>query len=178
LRKYIWIIVLIIVVVSGVIWYSFVHTNQDHQIADNEQGQTDIGVVVGKIAPIVTLDGVDGKMVQVGGPDNVYVLNFWASWCPPCRAELPELAQFASKYKGSVQFYAINLQESEEKATGFLKQGGYNLPILFDKDGTVAQTFRVAAIPTTIVIDSKGVIRYRKSGGVTLDELETVIKGL
>lgn len=178
LRRYIWIIALIIVVVIGGIWYSLNNTNQDHQFADNQQEQPQIGVVVGKVAPIFTLDSLDAKKAQVGGAGNTYVLNFWASWCPPCRAELPELAQFASKYSRSVQFYAINLQESEEKATGFLKQGGYNLPILFDKDGTVAQTFRVTAIPTTIVIDSKGIIRYRKSGGVTLGELETVIKGL
>lgn len=177
-RRYWGIIALIIMAAIAGILYNFTAGSQKQSVADKAQVNNETGVTTGKTAPAFTLTSLDGKTVQVGTPCKLYVLNFWASWCPPCRAEIPELIKFADKYGSQVQFYAINLQEPEEKVTAFLQQNGYIIPVLLDKNGTVAQTFRVSAIPTTIVVDSQGIIRYRKTGGVTLGELEGIMEGL
>ena len=136
------------------------------------------GVLIGNLLPKFQLAGLDGTATSVGVPGKITVLNFWATWCPPCRAEMPELNEFVRQYGSSVDFYAINIQESPEKVTAFLAQGNLIMPVLFDKDGTVAQTFRVSAIPTTLITDKTGVIRFRKAGAVTMSELEKIIKEL
>ncbi|SEJ80137.1 thiol:disulfide oxidoreductases, DsbE subfamily protein [Propionispira arboris] len=142
------------------------------------QAQAETGVSVGKEMPTFTANNLNGENVQVGGTGVPYVLNFWATWCPPCKAELPELNEFANAHTEDVQFYAINIEESENTITDFLQNTGYSLPILLDADGSISQEFRVRAVPTTIVVDSQGVIRYRKTGGVTKEELENVLSTL
>ena len=142
------------------------------------QAQAEIGVSVGKEMPTFTANNLNGENVQVGGTGVPYVLNFWATWCPPCKAELPELNEFANAHTEDVQFFAINIEESENTITDFLQNNGYSLPVLLDADGSISQEFRVRAVPTTIVVDSQGVIRYRKTGGVTKEELENVLSNL
>lgn len=136
------------------------------------------GVLVGNALPEFTLLNPAGQESKVGMPGKVTVINFWATWCPPCRAEMPELSLFAGKHSAAVNFYAINIQETPDKVTGYLQQNNLAMPILLDKQGDVARTFRINAIPTTIVADKQGVIRFRKSGPVTNSELEGIIKGL
>ncbi len=177
MRKWKWIVGVMIVAVLG--GYGLFSINQPQAVPGKQQAaQSGTGVTIGKVAPAFKLDSLAGKTVEVGGGGQIYVINFWASWCPPCRAEFPELVRFAHSYNGKVQFYAVNLQESNEQVSDFLQQQGYELPVLLDRDGTVAKLFKVTAIPTTLVVDSQGIIRYRKSGGVTFSELETVIKEL
>jgi thiol-disulfide isomerase/thioredoxin len=139
------------------------------------QAQAETGVSVGKEMPTFTANNLNGENVQVGGTGVPYVLNFWATWCPPCKAELPELNEFANAHTEDVQFYAINIEESGNTITDFLQNNGYSLPVLLDADGSISQEFRVRAVPTTIIVDSQGVIRYRKTGGVTEEELENVL---
>jgi len=91
---------------------------------------------------------------------------------------MPELDRFSQKYRQSVDFYAINIQEHSDKVSEFLKPSKYTMTVLLDSDGTVAKNFRISAIPTTIVIDKEGIIKFRKSGPVTMNELEEIMKGL
>ena len=91
---------------------------------------------------------------------------------------MPELNQFVSQYSGKVNFYAINLSEQSEVANNFMYTNGYSIPVLLDFDGAVANLFRIQYIPTTIIIDRNGVIKYRKSGPVTKSELEDIVSQL
>jgi cytochrome c biogenesis protein CcmG/thiol:disulfide interchange protein DsbE len=136
------------------------------------------GVTTGKTAPAFSLSAPDGKAVSLPVPAKITVLNFWATWCPPCREEMPELDKFAKSAGADLAFYAINLQEPADKATAFLRQNGYTMPILLDIEGAAARIWRISSIPTTVVIDKQGVVRYRKTGPVTADELAGVLKGL
>lgn len=135
------------------------------------------GVTAGKTAPRFTLEALAGGTVAAPVPGKVTVLNFWATWCPPCREEMPELAKFAAA-NPAVAFYAVNLEEAAPKVADFLREHGYTMPVLLDTRGSVAQTYRVRAIPTTVVIDRDGVVKYRKTGPVTAAELAGVIRGL
>jgi len=137
------------------------------------------GAVVGKALPSITLSDLAGKSVQVNGKGKITVVNFWATWCPPCRQEMPDLNRFAAKHQNDVAFYAINIQESAGKVSDFMAQNNYTrMEVLLDKDGAVAKRFQVSGIPTTIVVDKNGVIRFRKAGGMTMSELEGIINGL
>lgn len=135
------------------------------------------GVTVGKLAPEFSLKDLNGNLVSIGRAGKVTVINFWATWCPPCRQEMPELEQFSLSSTTGMVFYAVNIQEQAAKVVGFLNQNKYTMPVLLDSDGTVANTFRINAIPTTIIMDKAGIVRFRKTGGVTKTELENVIKG-
>ncbi|MCI6286618.1 TlpA family protein disulfide reductase [Acidaminococcus fermentans] len=129
-------------------------------------------------APGFTLKEAAGpeRTVQPGD-GKVYVINFWATWCPPCRSEMPELNTFAQKHKEKVQFYGVNLQEEGDKVQGFLKDNGYTMPVLLDQEGKAATLYKVRVIPTTVILDEKGNILQRHEGVITAQQLETLLKG-
>jgi cytochrome c biogenesis protein CcmG, thiol:disulfide interchange protein DsbE len=174
MRKRFLLIAFAVSIAAAGIWA--VAAPQPPKPADNPPAET--GVTVGKMAPQFTLQDLTGKQVTVGPAGKITVLNFWATWCPPCREEMPQLQKFAGALPSGVVFYAVNLQEPAAKASAFLEQNNYSMPVLLDSGGTVASTFKVNAIPTTVIIDKTGKIRFRKAGGVTQNELEGVIKGL
>ena len=129
-------------------------------------------------APGFTLKDTAGTSHSVQpGDGKVYVINFWATWCPPCRAEFPEMDQFAKAHKDRVAFYALNVQESGDKVQGFLQDNGYTLPVLLDRDGRAARLYSVRAIPTTVILDEKGHVLLRQEGMATDRQLEEAPKG-
>lgn len=147
--------------------------------ADVDQSSTsETGIRVGKYLSEITLEDLNGSQVTVGQSGKITVINFWATWCPPCRDEMPELNIFAQSNQQNVDFYAVNLQESNEKVSEFMNQNGYSMPILLDTNGVVAKKFQITAIPTTIIVNKHGMIKYRKSGAMTSNELEGIINSL
>ncbi|WP_094604708.1 Thiol-disulfide oxidoreductase ResA [Sporomusa silvacetica DSM 10669] len=145
---------------------------------DTSKPAVDTGVTVGKRLPEFALADLNGKETKVTLDKQLIVLNFWATWCPPCRQEMPELDKFARQHNGKLTFYAINIQEPVDKVTEFLVQNQYTMNVLTDNDGEVTKAFHINSIPTTLVIDKQGIIKYRKSGPVTAAELEGVLNGL
>ena len=137
----------------------------------------------GQAAPDFTLPSLDGGEVLLSGHLNkeVVVLDFWASWCPPCRASLPALARLAKRYAGrGVAVYAVNKEEDEQSVREFLLESRLELPVLLDTAGKVADAYGVHSIPRTLVIDKAGVIQADHLGysedleaslGRTLDSL-------
>ncbi|MBC8014373.1 MAG: TlpA family protein disulfide reductase [Sporomusaceae bacterium] len=137
-----------------------------------------IGATVGKTVPQFTLPSLDGQNIIVWPSNNITILNFWATWCPPCRSEMPELNEFFLQYGDKVTFYAINLGEEFKVVNEFMYLNRYSIPVLLDSDGDVGKLFRIQYIPTTIIVDRNGIIKYRKSGPVTKTELEDVVSQL
>jgi thiol-disulfide isomerase/thioredoxin len=170
MRKRLLSIAALAIVFIAAIWY--------YTDAATVPAAPEAGVTHGKTAPGFTLNKLDGTPVTVGKPGKITVLNFWTTWCPPCREEMPELEKFSQKYRGNVLFAAINLQEPPGKVRAYLDQNGFSMPVLLDEDGRVGGMFAIRAIPTTIILDLNGVIKFRKSGPVTSTELETVIAEL
>ena len=167
-----WSTIIGILVLAGLLGYALFDFFQPARV------QADIGATVGKRLPDFTLADLDGQQVTISGQHGAAVVNFWATWCPPCREEMPELNDFYRNNKQSVRFYAVNIQEPPEKVRQFIQQHQYDFPVVLDQDAAVAKLFQINAIPTTLVVDKHGIIQYRKAGGVTRAELEAVIEKL
>ena len=131
-------------------------------------------------APEFTVYDKDGNAVQfsdyVGKP---IVLNFWASWCPPCRSEMPHFEQKFQEYGDEVQFLMINAtdgsRETVDTASDFLQQNGYTFPVLFDSDMDAAIAYRAYSLPTTIFIDAAGNVVANAVGAISGDQLQAGI---
>ena len=166
-RKGLLLVLGLIVVMAG-FWYISSSNSNNQKLPLS----SDTGTKLGKPIASFTLDNLAGEKVTVGQPGKITVINFWATWCPPCQEEMPELDQFAKRNQQKINFYAVNLQESSGKVSDFMNKNKYTMPVLLDKEGVVAKQFQVTAIPTTIIVDKNGLIKHRKSGAMTRNELE------
>jgi len=109
------------------------------------------------------------------------VLNFWASWCPPCKSEMPSFNEMSKKYsKDKVAILMVNLTDGQREtmstAKQFIKDNNYNMKVLFDNKMNAANSYNISAIPRTIFIDKDGYIVKDDSGAITKEELESQIK--
>jgi thiol-disulfide isomerase/thioredoxin len=96
---------------------------------------------------------------------KVVLVNFWATWCAPCRAELPSMQALHVKLAGrGFEVLTVNLMESEEKIAAFRESELIDLPVLMDRDGDVARRWKVSMLPKSFVIDRQGAIRYQLLG--------------
>jgi thiol-disulfide isomerase/thioredoxin len=111
------------------------------------------------------LDGHSGNLADFQG--EVVVLNFWATWCVPCRAEMPELQAFYDDYQDEVNFIAVNVGETPEQAQGFIDELGLSFPVVLDRDATLADHFLLRGQPTTIVLNPAGEVAYQHTGVIT-----------
>jgi thiol-disulfide isomerase/thioredoxin len=113
---------------------------------------------------------------------QVVVLNFWASWCPPCRAEAPNLVEVAETTKAAgVQFVGVNVKNARDEALAFERKQGVPYPSLHDQPGVLLTRFRTLVPqvpPTTLLLDRQGRIAGRFIGGVTTRELLLPVQAL
>jgi thiol-disulfide isomerase/thioredoxin len=109
------------------------------------------------------LTGRQTSLSAFGG--KVVFLNFWATWCGPCRAEVPSMERLYKELKNEgFIIVAINSQEPAEQVSAFIEETGMSFPVLLDSTGKVGGTYAVRAIPTTYIIDPEGAIRARMVG--------------
>jgi len=124
---------------------------------------------VGKPAPQFALRNPDGQVVQLSDFDGEVVwINFWATWCGPCRRELPDIQQLAGEFEDDgLVVLTLNQGESANKATDFWEELGLDLPILLDSDGEVADQYRLIGLPNNYFIDKDGILRAFQHGFLT-----------
>ncbi|MCP3772051.1 TlpA family protein disulfide reductase [Paenibacillus sp. MZ04-78.2] len=109
--------------------------------------------------PAFTLKGLDGGEYKVGGArEKPLMLNFWASWCGPCREEAPALKQVYDRYKEQFDLYAVNVTRGDEldAVRRFVNQAQFSFPVLLDTSGETADAYRLLFVPTSFLIDRQG----------------------
>ncbi|MBC7437575.1 MAG: TlpA family protein disulfide reductase [Bdellovibrionales bacterium] len=136
----------------------------------------------GLAAPALEAQDLDGKTWRLGAlRGRAVVLNFWASWCEPCRAEMPTLQQLAEVYgPDKLTVLTVNYKENAAKASQFVRTTGMTLPVLLDPVGDLTRAWEVRTFPSTILIAADGKPRLRLRGEVDWsgDEAEKMIAGL
>ena len=125
-------------------------------------------------APQFTLDSRAGSKVSLAQyKGQVVMLNFWASWCGPCRQEMPLLENIYKKYnKMGFTLIGVNVEPDSKAAEGFLQATPVSFPVIYDKDSTVSKAYDVSGMPSTVIIDRKGNIRVLHRGYKPGDENE------
>lgn len=114
---------------------------------------------VGQTAPNFILKEPNGKTVELKDLRGQGVLiNFWGSWCAPCKKEMPYINAAYNQHLKGVKIYGINIQESPITVNAFLSRYGINFPILLDQKGAVTSAYKIVPIPTTYLIDKNGKI--------------------
>ena len=145
----------------------------------NPQGQTPSIQDKGNYKDFTVTDK-DGKTVKlsdfIGQP---IVINFWASWCGPCRSELPHFDKLAKEYEGRVRFLMVNLSgELKDRVIGFVKENGYTFPLYFDDTNSGANAYSVSSIPVTVFITAKGNVGAQRVGSMSEAVLRNYITQL
>ena len=126
----------------------------------------------------------DGNSVRLSDRrGKIVVLNFWASWCPPCKGELPDFDASYQTYGDRVDFMMVNLTQSEndpQDGAALIAQEGYTFPVYFDADGSAADSFEIRNIPVTVFLWPDGSVFHQRIGAIeesTLNEyIETMLK--
>lgn len=125
-------------------------------------------------APDFTLNAQSGKPVELTQfKGQVVMLNFWASWCGPCRQEMPLLDSIYKKYgKLGFTMIGVNVEPDSKAANDWLKQTPVTFPILYDTDSKVSKLYGVSGMPSTVILDRKGTVRMIHHGYKPGDEGE------
>ncbi len=123
-------------------------------------------------APNFTLKSLTGKNLKLSEmAGNVVLINFWASWCGPCREEMPLLNDLHKKYEPlGFTVLGVNVEEDAKNARGFLKNFPVDFPVLLDNKNQVSKQYNVIAMPTTVVVDRDGNVRFLHKGYKPGDE--------
>ncbi|MBO8162669.1 MAG: TlpA family protein disulfide reductase [Brevibacillus sp.] len=136
---------------------------------------------IGYEAPHFSLNSIDHETYRLNGPrEKPLILNFWASWCGPCREEAPVLKQLYEKYRDRLDLYAVNLTTDDnlEDAKAFVEKYELPFPILLDTEGKVGRLYLIQGIPTTFFVDRSGVIRNMMLGMPSKELFEQEVKAL
>ncbi|MBV1959325.1 MAG: TlpA family protein disulfide reductase [Pseudomonadales bacterium] len=118
------------------------------------------------VAPDFTLKSSAGQNLRLSElKGQVVMINFWASWCGPCRQEMPELNEIQKKYEDlGFTILGVNVEENPTKANELLAENPVDFPILYDTENQVTELFKVDAMPSTILVDRDGNMRYLHKG--------------
>ena len=136
--------------------------------------------LVGKKAPSFVAPKVGGQLVSLENYKNKpLVLNFWASWCPPCRDETPGMERIWRKYEDQgVVILGINVQDGEKEAERYISEFGVTFSNALDLDGSITVDYGVTGLPVTFFIDNDSVVTGRWVGSISEDRLDNWVSNL
>jgi thiol-disulfide isomerase/thioredoxin len=139
----------------------------------NEPGKVPESAPAKQKAPDFSMTDIEGTRITLSGliaNGKPIVLNFWASWCPPCKVEMPEFDKAYKETGGEVQFIMLDLtdgqRETVQKGAQYVKEQGFSFPVYFDTGQEAAYTYGIRAIPTTLFIDKDGYIVTGVQGAI------------
>lgn len=159
-----------------VVWHN--REPESNVVFQQNISRVKVGAQAGLLAPSFSLQGTDGSTYRVGGiREKAVILNFWASWCDPCKEEAPELNAMATKYREVLDIYGINVsgQDYKPNAERFIKKYALVFPVMYDLKDEVYKQYNGAVFPTNVLIDKNGVISEIILGVLSPEELEEKI---
>jgi cytochrome c biogenesis protein CcmG, thiol:disulfide interchange protein DsbE len=136
--------------------------------------------LIGEPAPVIDLHDDRGKTVSLDQyRGKVVVMNLWATWCPPCRAEMPDLQTIADQFASDgVVIVGVNQGESANRAAAFAAALGIHFPIWLDQDQRYGRAYQALGMPTTVIVGRDGVIARAFDGALTIAQMRAAIAPL
>lgn len=182
-RNAIVISLLVLLALWGLYDYNQRQSEQERAIARQQEAiEAEVGIQRGNLAPDFQLLNMEGQPVQLSDfRGKKVIVNFWATWCPPCRAEMPHMEKFYNDFSKEAVVLAVNLTNTEKNqsdVTAFIDDLGLTFPILLDEKGEVAGMYQVFAYPTSYMIDSQGIIREIFQGAINYDVMKKTISAM
>ena len=135
--------------------------------AENSEKQTIQSLSTAEPAPDFALQDLDGKLRKLSDfRGHVVAVNFWATWCPPCRKELPSMQRTYEAFQNKgFMIVGVNVGESWDTVAPFLEDFSLKYPIVLDKDSSAMAEWGIMGLPTTFIVDKQGRITHRITGG-------------
>lgn len=165
-----WVIFSAAILFAGAIWIYFSRTEANSVSAGNIPAPR-----TGFLAPDFSLADASGKLIRLSDlRGKPVLLNIWASWCGPCRAEMPAIQRVYQDYQpAGLEILAVNstTQDTPQNALAFTRELGLTFPVLFDHQGEAAQQYHIQSLPSTFFIDDEGVIQDVVIGGPMAEAL-------
>lgn len=167
--------------VSLVVWY-LARPEDDKSVSDVEITASASGPApkLGREAPDFELQSLDGSTIKLSDLRGRGVwISFWASWCPPCRAENPDIESTYEKYKDAgLAVVAVNLGENPTTVSGYVERTDLTFPVGLDWTTGVAATYRIVGIPSHYFVDADGVLRYWRIGALSREQMEEKVESI
>lgn len=193
--KKVWLSLIFMVVAGMVVWTAMDFIGKDDETADDNgqdgaliqaknpaqdnnepvENTDEVGIELGQVAPDFELETLEGEKTKLSDyRGEKVIVNFWATWCPPCREEIPDFKELYEKE--DVEILAINMGETEDKQE-MVEEFVYDeyemeFPVLKEETGDLMEEFKVFAFPTSYFIDPDGHIQYVRPGQVAYDEMK------
>lgn len=182
--------ILAITVLAGLVgWLAYdqfvAPTEADQTVEKNipDDKSVELGIQEGKRAPNFQLKNLKGEEVSLADlRGKKVILNLWATWCPPCKAEMPHMQEFYQEQQGKdVEILAVNLTTAEKDPNGvgqFVKDYGLTFPVVLDTTGEVGNAYQAFTIPTSYILDRNGVIQKRIVGPMDKEMMTELINSI
>lgn len=153
----------------------------DVEMEVEDDGAPVVGLMKGNIAPDFVLESLDGEERKLSDyRGKKVILNMWATWCPPCREEMPDMQQLHEQYgDGDVAIVAVNLTSSEqaiEDVTEFVEEYGLTFPVLLDPKEQVSGRYQIVSIPTSYILDVEGKIQQKVVGPMSFEMMSELLE--
>ncbi len=163
-------LLIFLVAIAGGAWIHWTRVPSDDEVAAR------IAAHVNFQAPDFSLTTLDGKPVSLSDlRGKVVLINFWATWCPPCRAEMQDLQVAYQEHSDGFVVLGINNAEGDESVRRFVDEFHLTFPILLDRDGAVARKYQMQALPTSFFIDRAGIVHAANVGAMNRAYIEAQI---
>lgn len=180
----------VILTLIGIIIYGVVADNNDDDefngmmtVYPDDVDPDSLGVDVGDVAKDFQLRDLDNNLVKLSDFQGKKVfLNFWASWCAPCKEEMPDMQRLYEEYSDEVEVIAVNVTGSEVKRSNvdeFVDEYDFTYTILLDDNNSVSNEYLASQLPTSYFINSEGIVQLpRHTGPLTFEDMEEIIQQL
>jgi len=175
------VLILVVSVIGADLYFDY-RANAENPTAHTSESIVDIptGTSIGELAPDITGTTLDGETLSLSElRGEIVLVNVFASWCGPCRAETPHLVEvFDEVDNQGIDFVGLNLSESSDAVSNFKDEFDINFPLLLNQDGRLTEVYQPIGLPTSWFIDADGVVRYIFAGPMTKEVLTGILEDI